>query len=107
QVVDHRINDLQAAAMLGRRWRRLVGESSTARPLTAARIDHLDDTPTVPRAHLDLILLTGTGVLYDVGTGLAEGEGNVSAGVRRNANGCQAAVENLAGYRHADRFTGK
>jgi len=36
QVVDHGIDDLQAAAMLGGRGNRVVGRSGTARPLLGA-----------------------------------------------------------------------
>src|SRR6202050_1263086 len=80
QVVGHRIDDGQTAAVLGSCGHSTAGQSTCAEPLLAhaaavldaAGIDHLDDALPVPGAHLHLVLLAGPGVLYDVRAGLAE-----------------------------------
>src|SRR5581483_1845291 len=85
EVVHHRIDNLQAAAMLSAGGRRIVGERKPAHPVPAgpaavrkgagvaavgrrpavpaAGIDNLDDTAPVPRTHLHLVLLAGSGML--------------------------------------------
>jgi hypothetical protein len=76
-------------------------------PVPAAGVDDLDGAPAILGAHLHLVLLTRSGVLDDVGTGLSERQGDVGARIRRDAESLQAAVENLAAYRHAEGITGK
>src|ERR1700733_5027820 len=73
----------------------------------AASVDDLDGTTAVLGAHLHLVLLAGSGVPNDVGTGLAERQGDVGAGVRRDSESLQAAVEDLAADRHAEGITRK
>jgi hypothetical protein len=73
----------------------------------AACVDDLDGAPAVLGAHLHLVLLAGSGVPNDVGTGLAEREGDVGARVRRDSESRQAAVEDLAADRHAEGIAGK
>jgi hypothetical protein len=73
----------------------------------AAGVDNLDGAPAVLGSHLHLVLLTRSGVLDDVGTGLGERQGDVGARVRRDAESLEAAVENLAADRHAEGITGK
>src|SRR5277367_6112741 len=109
KVVDHRLDDLQTAAVLGGHSHRLVGDGEAAGRLlavavAAAGVDDLDRAPAVPGAHLHLVLLAGAGVLNDVGAGLAEGQGDVGAGIRRDSERLKAAVKNLTADRHADRI---
>jgi hypothetical protein len=86
----------------------VVGDTGIERGLAApvVGIDNLDDTPSVPRARSHLVCLTEPSVLYDVGTGLGKRQGNVGACIRHDSEGLQAAVEDLAAYRHADGITG-
>src|ERR1700744_5692313 len=51
----------------------------------AACVDDRDGTPAVLGAHLHFVLLAGPGVKDDVGTGLAERQGDVGARVRRDS----------------------
>src|ERR1700722_8652520 len=109
QVVDHRLDDLQTAAVLGGHGHRLVGDGKPAGgwlavAVAAAGGDDLDRAPAVPGADLDFVLLAGACVLDDVGAGLAERQGDVGASIRRDPERLQAAVENLTPDRHADRI---
>jgi hypothetical protein len=84
------------------------GPAVQARPaVPAAGVDDLDGTPAVLGAHQHLVLLARSGVPNDVRTGLAERQGDVGARVRRDSESLQAAVEDLAADRHAERVTGK
>src|SRR5258708_22510130 len=106
QVIGHRADDLKAAAVLSGRRHRIVAKS---KPLAgpAVQVDDLDGTLAVPGDHLHLVLLARPGVLNDVGTGLAERQGDVGASIRRDSQGLQATVENLAADRHADSIPRK
>jgi len=75
--------------------------------IPAAGVDNLDGTPAVSWRSLHLVLLARSGVLDDVGTGLAERQGNVGARIRSDSESLQAAVEDLAAYGHADGISGK
>ena len=120
QVVDHRVDDLQTAAVLGRPGHRITAEGHRAGPslvilaavrsglaIPAAGVDDLDGTLPVPGPHLDLVLVVRPGVLDDVGAGLGESQGNVGARIGGDAEGLQAAIENLAGDRDAGGLVGQ
>ena len=85
-----------------------TGSSLTANPpgagspSPAAGVDDLDGAPAVPGAHLNFVLLAGAGVLNNVGAGLAERQGDVGAGIRRDPERLEAGVKDLAPDRHAD-----
>src|ERR1700733_5368036 len=101
QVVDHRLDDLQTAAVLRGYRHRLVGHGKPAGrrlavTVAAAGVDDLDGAPAIPGAHLNFVLLAGAGVLNNVGAGLAERQGDVGAGIRRDSERLKAAVKNLA-----------
>jgi hypothetical protein len=116
QVVDDRIDDLQAAAALGGLGHRIAADgkpiagAGPVRPghvIPASGIDDLDGAAPVPGPGPYLVLVAGPGVLDDVRAGLAERQGNVGAGIRRDAESLQAAVENLAGDGHAGGIAGQ
>jgi hypothetical protein len=118
KVVDHGIDDLQPAAALGGRGHRIAGKYEPIsgaragrhrhrRVIPASGIDDLDRALPVPGPGLYLVLVAGPGVPDDVSAGLAERQGNVGAGVRRDAESLQAAIENLAGYGHAGGIAGQ
>ena len=88
----------------------LVGEgepSGRRLAVPVAGVDDLDRASAVPGAHPHLVLLAGAGVLNDVGAGLAERQGDVGAGLRRDSERLQAAVKDLTPDRHADGIAGK
>ena len=83
-------------------------ERAGRRPaVRAAGINDLDRASAVPGAHPHLVLLARAGVLNDVRAGLAERQGDIGPGIRRDSERLQAAVEDLTPDRHADGIAGK
>jgi len=110
QVVHHRVDDLQAAAVLVRGRHGLAAEGDPIGPLTVGSVTgvhDLDDALPVPDAYLDPVLLARAGVLDDVSAGLAERQRDVSPRIRPDPQGLQAPVEHLAADRHAGDIAGQ
>ncbi len=99
QVVGDRVNDPQAAAVLGGERCGFAGRDDRDRSVAA--VHHLDHAPAVYGPGHHLVLFLRPRVQDHVGARLAEGKGDVGPGVDGHAEGLQATVENLAADRHA------